>query len=75
MLEKARNIFSPRVDLLLDMSIIELYNEVACYLAILRWIPAKRTDLNDYDKVGFEEALIAELLVDAAAADADAPEE
>ena len=35
------------------LSIIELsYNEVACYLAILRWIPAKRTVLNDYDKVG-----------------------
>ena len=54
--------------MLLDMSIIELYNEVACYLAILRWIPAKRTVLNDYDKVGFEEALVD-------AADADAPEE
>ena len=50
------------------MSIIELYNEVACYLAILRSIPAKRTVLNDYDKVGFEEALVD-------AADADAPEE
>ena len=30
------------MDLLLDMSIIELYNEVACYLAILRSIPAKK---------------------------------